>query len=74
MGYSKQWVKKINELLQTAQLTIGVLFYLKIENLEFLLTNKMSYFLFFRYVKISRSTITLKENLPHFNKFQFFWF
>ena len=44
------------------------------ENLELLLTTKISYSLFFRYVKISRSTITQKENLPHFNKFLCFSF
>ena len=53
-------MKKISELLQTASLTI----------LNFLLTIKISYFLFFTYVKSSWTTITWKENLPHkFNKF-----
>ena len=37
--------------------------------LNFLWTTKISYFLFFRYVKIYVSTITQNENLPHFNKF-----
>ena len=36
---------------------------------NFLLTIQISYFLFFRYLKISRSTITWKDNLPHFYKF-----
>ena len=39
------------------------------ENLNFLPTTKINYFLFFRYVKISRSTIKWKENLPHFKNF-----
>ena len=29
---------------------------------------KISYFLFFSYVTILQSTITWKENLPHFSK------
>ena len=36
--------------------------------LKFLLTVKISYLLFFTYVKSSRSTITWKENLPNINK------
>ena len=40
-----------------------------INNLELLLTFKASYFLFFTCVKILRSTMTWKENLPHINKF-----
>ena len=34
-----------------------------------MLTIKVSYFLFFKYVKSSRSTMTWKENLPQINKF-----
>ena len=45
--------------LQTAPLTI----------LDLLLIIKCSYFLFFTYVKCSRSTIAWTENLPHINKF-----
>ena len=52
-------LKKISELLQMATLTI----------LNFLSTIKVSCFLFFTYVKSSRSTMTWKENLPHINKF-----
>ena len=37
--------------------------------MHFLLTIKVSYFLFFTYVKSSRFTMTWKENLPHINKF-----
>ena len=40
-----------------------------INNLELLLTFKASYFLFFTCVKILRSTMTWKENLPDINKF-----
>ena len=47
MGYSKSLDK----------LKYGALFHLKCENLELFLTIKISYFLFFRYVKISESTI-----------------
>ena len=54
-----QWIKKISELLRTTPLTI----------LNFLVTIKVGYFLFFTYVKSLRSTITWKENLPHINKF-----
>ena len=49
----------LSRLLQTAPLTI----------LNFLLTIKVSYFLFFTYVKNLRSTMTRKENLPYINKF-----
>ena len=42
--------------------------------MNFLLTIKVSYFLFFTYVKSSRSTVTWKENLPHMNKFFSFSF
>ena len=43
--------------------------------LNFLLTIKISDFFYFRYVKIPRSTITWKENLPHVNSVsQFFLF
>ena len=59
MSYSNQWIKEVSELLQTVLLTI----------LNFLLTIKVSYFLFFTYVKSSRTTITWTENLPHINKF-----
>ena len=52
-------MKKISELLQTVSLTI----------LNFLLTIKISYFLFFTYMKSAWTTITWKENLPHINKF-----
>ena len=38
-------------------------------NLNFLLTIKISYFLFFLYVKISQSIMTWKENSAHINKF-----
>ena len=34
---------------------------------NFLLTIQINYFLFFRYVKISRSKITSKKSFPHFN-------
>ena len=37
--------------------------------MSFLLTIKVSYFLFFTYVKGSRSTMTWKGNVPHMNKF-----
>ena len=37
--------------------------------LNFLLTIKINYFLFFSYVKSSRSTMTWKENLSHINNF-----
>ena len=57
-------LKKISELLLTALLTI----------LNFLLTIKFSYFLFFTYVKSSRSTMTWKKNLPQINKFFSFSF
>ena len=39
-----------------------------------MLTIKVSYFLFYTYVKSSRSTMTWKENLPHMNKFFSFSF
>ena len=42
--------------------------------LNFLLTIKVSYFLFFTYVRSSRSTTTWKENLPQINKFFSFSF
>ena len=61
---NNKWIKKISELLHTAPLTI----------LNFLLTIKASYFLFFTYVKSSRSTMTWKENLPQINKFFSFSF
>ena len=40
-----------------------------LNNLELLLTIRVSYFLFFTYLKSSRITITWTENLPHINKF-----
>ena len=60
------WAKKISELLQTALLTLTSYIAL-FKNWKFwiLLTIKVSYFLFFTYMKISLSTITWKENLPH---------
>ena len=53
------WIKKISELLQTVPLPI----------LNFLLTIKVSYFLFYTYVKSLRSTMTWKENLPQSKRF-----
>ena len=42
--------------------------------MNFLLTIQVSYFLFFTYVKSSRSTMTWKENLPQINNFSSFSF
>ena len=49
----------ISKILQTAPSTI----------LNFLLTIKVSYFLFYTYVKSWRSTMARKENLPHINTY-----
>ena len=56
-------IKKITELLQTTPLTIT--WCIAPFNYRNFWTF-CSYFLFFRYVKISRSNITWKENLPPF--------
>ena len=42
--------------------------------MDFLLTIKVSYFLFYTYVKGSRSTMAWKENLLHINKYFSFSF
>ena len=68
-GFSVRGTSTPNGLFQTIkilmgytkrlhQLKHGILFHLNSKILNFLLTIEMSYFLFFRYMKISQSTIT----------------
>ena len=51
-----------------------ILFHLKTKILNFLSTIKISYFLFFRYVKISRSTSSIKGERQVFQFVLFFHF